>query len=170
MLLNRASILSVLVLVACAPRALSTGSRVQTPPMVGRVSDSDPAINRMNRIWWDAPVISDFVIRYSLERNNHVMAAFSTKAPPAWAKDKAAIDATYGSVSTLSKTLLRNSKEPWTFRVPANIVGKRYEDIGEEEIVLEMIDLPADAPYLGVMKNGSVKTEPETTSPPPPRP
>lgn len=163
MLLKRASVFSLLPIIACAPRALSTGAPVPTTPTIDQVSDSDPAVARLNRIWWDAPKISAFVRRYALERNNEVIPAFSTKAPPAWAKDRAAIDQTYGSVSTLSKTLLRSYKEPWTFRVPASIVGKRYEAIGEEEIVLEMIGLPPDVPYIGVMRNGSVKNKPDTS-------
>ncbi len=160
-------------LAACSPvatnaPALSHRNSSQITPAQG--DSLEQRATNIDLIWDESKTVFRFVRRYSLEDNNGVIVPFSTKTVPAWARDKAAIDAVYGTPENRAKTILRSYKQPWTYRVRADLVGKRWDDVKEDEVVLEMVDIPSYAPYLGVMKDGIVKPKPETISPPPPRP
>ena len=156
---------------ACSPRLAPPAP---APALIARAPVDEPrsAVERRSAIAdgirSEATVVCDLVVRRSLEDNGDVMVVFSTKAVPAWAKDKAAIEAVYGGPTALSKVVLDSYEQPWNHRVPAGIVGKRWDAIADDQIILEVVDLPSYVPCLGVTKEGLIKTGPDAATPPKP--
>lgn len=84
--------------------------------------------------------------------------AFDSKSLPAWAASKTAISAGRGASkgarawNTVSKAASRS----WRYRVPASVVGKSFDTLPSNTVLLEVLNAPStqDVPWVGITLTG----------------
>ena len=55
----------------------------------------------------------------------------------------------------VSKGVAAADTRPWTYAIPERIVGMRWSDIGDADVVVKIIDEPVGR-YRGIRKNGEL--------------
>lgn len=97
--------------------------------------------------------LSDLLYQESKMRGGAV-AAFDSKALPNWARDEKHL-AKLSQRGDLPAMLKRIASREWIYVVPDEIVGKKYDELPGEAVLVAIHKQQSPPIYLGVRANGA---------------
>jgi hypothetical protein len=107
---------------------------------------------------WRAAVLEEAQACYAVVRGrtdgeaDRRVPHFSTREMPGWASPlRLAEDPDHGPVvRPLAAAIARE----WGYRVPASVAGRPWDAIGDDELVIEVVDRPIMIDCVGIRKDG----------------
>lgn len=113
------------------------------------------------RIRSDLAVLEVFLIEKALDHNNSVWPEFSSHSLPAWADTLGEVQAILDQDPDYAITVQKTFSSPAEYRVPAAVANRNWNQINDEEIIIEVVDGRPDSTILGIRKDGTtVRTSP----------